>query len=203
MPIKDLCLCFNQVCFFHILDINPFIDIWFANSFAGWPFHSMDYIVWCTNVFHFDAQTFFILMRSSLLSFALLPVLLVSYKHLLFKSVFSFPCETKQVSTEPGHVSKCRLAQHQQQCLNPRPDDGTSSAASQLPQLPASTPAAHTGPAAGSTVLPAGGRQVILGPGRQDPAPSPHLSPSCFRGGFSPQNWNIPLTDLYLNLYSF
>ncbi|KAF6105135.1 neuronal PAS domain protein 2 [Phyllostomus discolor] len=93
-----------------------------------------------------------------------------------------------QVSTEPGRVSKCRHAQHQQQHLNPHPDDGTSSAASQLPQLPSSTPAAHTGSAAGSAALPAGGRQVILGPGRQDPAPSPHLSPPCFRGDFSPQD---------------
>lgn len=78
---------------------------------------------------------------------------------------------TKQVSTEPGRVSKCRHAHHQQQHLAPRPADGTGGAPAQLPRLQAVAPAARTGPAA-ATALPAGGVRHTHVPGHST-APQP------------------------------
>ena len=84
----------------------------------------------------------------------------------------SFLRVTKQVSTEPGRVSKPRRAHHHQQRLDPCPADGASPP---LPHLPAVAPEARADPAAAS-VLPAGGAGLHPGRGRQGRAPSPGLT---------------------------
>ncbi|XP_044774689.1 neuronal PAS domain-containing protein 2 isoform X2 [Neomonachus schauinslandi] len=87
-------------------------------------------------------------------------------------------CDARQpseVSTEPGCVSKCRHAHHQQQRLAPRSADGTGGAPAQLPRLPAVTPAARTGPAA-ATALPAGGHHRTHAPRHRAELHSPGLT---------------------------
>lgn len=80
----------------------------------------------------------------------------------------SFLRVTKQVSTEPGRVSKPRRAHHHQQRLDPCPVDG---APPPLPHLPAVAPEARADPAAAS-VLPAGGAGLHLGGGDRAEPPA-------------------------------